>query len=620
MPLLYLLYIYLVFLVFFSLGKVAFLVWVGDNYSLGDVWDVVCHGFTMDLSMTSYLIIVPLLLTIVSVWVPRFPLRRVLTPYYAVVAFLITTLWIVDAGLYPFWGFKIDATLFNYIDSPKEALASVSLGFVLLRVLATLIITAGLTFLLSRLTPKHITLSNQVGTKARRKSIRLPYTIGLLLVTAIQPILIRGGLSESTMNVGQAYFSQRQLLNHAAVNPTFSMLYSLGKNEKFDTQYRYLDNKVCTQTLEKIYPSKSDADSLTDTLLNTQRPNILFIIVEGMGDMFFPENGGPKDVTPNLQEWTRKSAWFSEYNNNSFRTDRGLLTVLSGTLSFPSLSVMKLPLHSQLMPSMARSLQREGYHTTFWYGGDLNFTNMHGYLTSTGFEKTFSKDDFSHAEQKSGGSWGANDSIVLDRVYADLQHQKAPFLTTVLTLSSHEPFEVPYNRLPQEVDNAFAYTDHVLGRFLNRLSQDDIWKSLLVVIVPDHGFRYEGLSEVDERYFRARMLWTGGAIRQPKKIETLMSQSDVAATLLGQMGIAHKDFKWSRNVLSTAYKYPFAYSTFVDGFLFKDSTGVSIYDNLGKKSIVETPSPDDKRLQHGMAILQGSYDWLEELKTERKGE
>ena len=58
MPLLYLLYIYLVFLVFFSLGKLAFLVWVGDNYSLGDMWDVVCHGFTMDLSMTSCFILV----------------------------------------------------------------------------------------------------------------------------------------------------------------------------------------------------------------------------------------------------------------------------------------------------------------------------------------------------------------------------------------------------------------------------------------------------------------------------------------------------------------------------------------------------------------------------------
>lgn len=620
MQLLYLLYIYLVLLVFFSLGKVVFLCWVGDNYSFGDVWDVVCHGFTMDLSMTSYLIVVPILVTMISVWIARLPLRKVLTPYYAVIALLITILWVVDAGLYPFWGFKIDATIFNYIDSPKEALASVSVGFVLIRVLVTLIITVGMTFLLWRLTPKHITLPHHTEEKAKWKSPRILCFIILLLVTAVQPILIRGGLSESTMNPGQAYFSQRQLLNHAAVNPTFSMLYSLGKNEKFDTQYRYLDGNVCQQTKEVLYPKNTNGEILTDTLLNTKRPNILFIVVEGMGDMFYPEGGGPKDVTPNLQQWSQESVWFAQYYNNSFRTDRGLLSVLSGTIGFPSLSVMKLPLHSQLMPSLAQSLKKVGYHTSFWYGGDLNFTNMHGYLTSTGYEKTYSKDDFSRKEQNSGGTWGVTDSIFVDRIWKELKEQKTPFFTTMLTLSSHEPFEVPYQRLEDPIYNAFAYTDHVLGSLLTRLKNSTLWENLLVVIVPDHGFKFGDMEEFEERFFKARMLWTGGAIRTPKKIETLMNQSDVAATLLAQMDISYEDFPWSRNVLSTSYTNPFAYCTFVDGFLYKDTTGISTFDNIGGKTMMEHPTPSQQRVLNGKAILQSSYDWLEELKIERKGE
>ena len=617
----FLLYVYAALLVFFLLGKVVFLLCAGSDFTLADTLQVLANGLKMDLSTTSYLIVVPILTVLASVAWQRMPVRRILTPYYIAISMLISAIWVGDLGLYPFWGFKIDATIFNYIDSPGEALASVSTGFVLLHCLLFLAVASALAYLLYRVTPK------KVDSGAGRSRITL--AVILLLAGALQPIVMRGGLGESTMNVGQAYFCQRQILNHAAVNPTFSLLYSISKNQNLGEQYRMLDAKECAQLFDGLYaqqPSRpgQQEDSLvehSDTLLNNKRPNILFVVVEGMGDMFYPEGGAPKAVTPNLQRWSEESVWFTQYYNNSFRTDRGLLSLLSGTIGFPSISIMKMPIQSQLMPSIAHSLQAVGYHTSFWYGGDLNFTNMHGYLTCTGYEETYSKDDFSLREQRSGGKWGVTDSILIDRVWQELQQQKVPFFTTVLTLSSHEPFEVPYDRLKDNIYNAFAYTDHELGRLLTRLKSSALWDDLLVVIVPDHGFTYGNMEENEERFFKARMLWTGGAIRTAgKKVGTLMNQSDVAATLLGQMGISHEDFPWSRDVLSAAYKYPFAYSTFVDGFLFKDSTGTTIYDNIGRKSIIEIPSPNDKRMQRGMSILQSSYDWLEELKTRKKGE
>ena len=106
------------------------------------------------------------------------------------------------------------------------------------------------------------------------------------------------------------------------------------------------------------------------------------------------------------------------------------------------------------------------------------------------------------------------------------------------------------------------------------------------------------------------MLWLGGAIRSPRRMDVLMNRSDLAATLLSQMGRPHRQFPWSRNVLSKDYTYPFAYSSYPGGILFADSTGVSVFDITADEPITEQPSPSPERLRRAKAILQTSYDML----------
>ena len=107
-------------------------------------------------------------------------------------------------------------------------------------------------------------------------------------------------------------------------------------------------------------------------------------------------------------------------------------------------------------------------------------------------------------------------------------------------------------------------------------------------------------------------------------MDVLINQSDIAATLLAQMGIPHTEFKWSRNVLSEGYTHPFVYSTFPSGFLYRDATGTTIYDTGAELPITQhdtgkavhygphafTSKDGHRRLQHGRAILQTSYDRL----------
>ena len=82
----------------------------------------------------------------------------------------------------------------------------------------------------------------------------------------------------------------------------------------------------------------------------------------------------------------------------------------------------------------------------------------------------------------------------------------------------------------------------------------------------------------DPEFFHMPLLLLGGAVREPRTIPVLVSQGDIAATLLAQMGIPHDDFPWSRNVLSRNYRYPCVYCTYPGGIMFKDATGSTFTD------------------------------------------
>ena len=585
------LYFFTVLLIFI-LQKPLFMLYNGSiekGFGFADYMQVMVHGASL-----------PFLLVLISIWFRKFPLKKILYGYYILAAALISIIFVVDMALYTFWGFKLDASVFLYIDSPKEALASVSVGFILLRVLAILLLIALNSWVLLKITPSVLT--------ATRK--RIAGTAGMLLLGGVLFIIIRGGVTESTSNIGQVYFSNEPFLNHSAVNPDFSLLSSMGKSQDFASEFNFFDEEKRAALFDGLYPT-TDGDSIIQ-VLNTKRPNILIILMEGFGGAFVEPLGGLPDVTPHFNRLSKEGIFFTNCYANSFRTDRGTVCTFSGYLGLPTASVMKIPAKSRTLPAIAEGLSKAGYKTDFLYGGDINFTNMKSYLLSTGYQRLTANTDFSLAEQTSN-AWGVNDDITFEYLYNQLRNRKeeGPWHTAFLTLSSHEPFEVPYHRLEDKIPNAFAYTDECLGKFIDRLKQTPAWKDLLVICLPDHGFYYprEG-SNAMPRFYHIPLLWLGGAVKQPMQVDKIMNQTDLAATLLGQLGLEHTAFTFSRNVLGSDYKYPFAFYSFNNGFSFRDSTGVTVFDNNSGSILFDEPEADESRLDKGKAILQTVYDDL----------
>ena len=565
--------------------------------SFSDFFQVIAHGFTLDAATTGYLVAIPWLLILISIAFKQFPLRKILTSYYILITFLVLTICVVDASLYPFWSFKLDASVFMYLDSPKNALASVAPSFIVIRSLLTLLLTAILSYGLYKLTPK--TLSEEKK--------RIPVTIATVLLGGLIFITIRGGVTESTSNVGQTYFCNDEFLNHSAVNPAFSLLSSMGKTKKYEEQFNFFEEEKRKELFSGLYPTKGEN---AIELLNTKRPNVLIILMEGFGGVFVEPLGGLSGVSPNMERLAKEGVFFTNCYANSFRTDRGTICTFSGYQSFPTHSVMKIPAKSRTLPAIAEKLVKEGYKTDFLYGGDINFTNMKGYLLGSGYQKLTADVDFKMEERKN--PWGVNDDITFEWLYNQIKERKeGPWHTAFLTLSSHEPFEVPYHRLDEPIPNAFAFTDECLGKFIDKLKQLPQWKDMLVVCLPDHGFYYprEGHGQAP-RIHHVPMLWLGGAIKEPMIFDKLMNQTDMAATLLGQLGINHEEFNFSRNVTGKEYTYPFAYYTYNNGFAFIDSTGVTMVDNNSQQIVLDEPAASITRKELGEAILQSSHDDL----------
>lgn len=616
---LFVLLVFIGFLPVFILQKPLFMLYnhtLCADCTVMDYLQVMWHGLILDMTISGYLTVFPLLCAFASVWLPGRYLQAILKSYFTLVGFLIAFLFVLDEGLYAFWGFRLDSTVFFYLQSPGDAMASVPLWTFAIQAITFLVYG----FLIQWAFRKWIVPILPLTHLKKRG----PTAVALLLFAGLLFLPIRGSVTTSTANVGMVYFSENQFLNHSAINPCFSLMSSLSKQEDFGDQFQYFPEEKRKQFFEALttpnlpilpdtlQPESEKDSSLIDpsVLLRTRRPNILLILMESFTANAIEVVGGEPGVTPHINQLSKEGILFTNCYANSFRTDRGLVAVLNGYLAQPTTSIMKYPSKSQTLPSLAKSLDAEGYTSDMLYGGDINFTNMQSYFFSTGYRKITSDRDF--PIQTRLNKWGANDDVTFEHIYTDLVGRKnTPWFTTFLTLSSHEPFKVPYHRLKHPFLNSVAFTDSCLGNFIEKLKKQPAWENTLIILVADHGFRYpESLSEFEPKRYHIPMLWLGGAVKQPRVIESYMNQTDLAATLLGQLNIPCKPFLFSKDVMNKRYPR-YAFYTFNNGFGFIDSTGVSVYDCTGDKVLYHTPdNQSTNRLDKGKALLQTLYDDL----------
>lgn len=602
----YLVKLYLTLFLIFIPEKIIFMLVNmshADGAPFGSCLAVLWHGLRLDSVTACYVLILPLLILVLSVFFKKFALRKVLALYYILVSLFLAAVFIADTVLYFFWGAKLDANELMYATNPSEMLNDLN-WIAIIVVFALLGLLTWLFFRLMRW-----------ATPVKLDKLKNKWSALLLIpVAGLLFLGMRGSVTQSSANQSFAYFSEYPFCNHAALNPAFNLMRSGLKAEDLEHEFDFMSDDECAALVGRSFEQDN---AVTDTLLRCQRPDILLIIWEGAS-----WNVAMNDsVGPNLMRFANEGVNFTRCYANSFRTDRGVLCLLSGWMGLPTTSLMKMNDMCQRLPGLPRELANIGYDSRFVFGGDIDFTNMRGYLHEIGYGTVLGSSYFPDSHKLS--TWGAPDQYTLQPsrfVFGSGIANSKPCFNTILTISSHEPWKVPMQRLTNERLNAFAYSDSCIGVLVDSLRSSLAWDSLLVIIVPDHGIPFattDGMS--DPAISHIPMVWTGGAVKGHRNLDMYMAPSDMAATLLAQLSIYNPQlssarFPLSRNVLSPSYpsRHPFAIHTFKNGFNFIDSTGITRFDCGDCSAASLSGQPHDINMLK--AILQHIYKTTARLK------
>ncbi|MFC6999637.1 LTA synthase family protein [Rufibacter roseus] len=598
---------YLFWTFFFVICRFFFL---GYHYDKADeltsmeIFQVIWHGLRMDLSFAGYLSVIPFLLFLNETAFRKPVFIKILSVYTWVLLGLIALLVTADLELYSAWGYRLDATPLQYLNTPAEMIASTSSAPLWL-LLLIYIALVGIGYLLYKAVRPlwNISLLN------RGKHLAVDLLLSLFLV-ALLILPIRGGWQQIPLNQSDVYFSQKLFANHSGVNVPWNLMHSLiKKNHQTKNPYDYFEEEKARQLVEELYQSKSDSVPI---LIKGKKPNILYIILESYTAKFIGPLGGPTDVTPNLNALAKEGIFFTNIYASGDRSEKGMVALLSGYPVQTTTSIIKTPKKTERLPHFAKDLRDNGYATSFYYGGELAFANIKSYLLNGKYGRLIEKTDFSSEHYNS--KWGVHDHILFEKVLQEHKIPRRPFFTTVYTLSSHEPFETPIpTKFPGSDDqskfkNSVYYTDWALGKFIDQAKKQLWWENTLVVIVADHGHPYPGNDPVDApSKFRIPLLLTGGAVAvKDTIIQNIGSQTDIAPTLLQQLGFPAMAYSWGKNLLDPNAKQ-FAFYVFNDGFGMVTPDGVVTVDNVSKRPNLQDSTVTEKQIDQGKAYMQTSF-------------
>jgi len=594
----YWLFWYLLFIV----ARIAFLVYqfhASMQLSFSELAGTFIHGFTLDASMASYIMVVPALLCLLSCFF-SFRLLPALLKAYTLIALLpATAIIIVDMVLYSYWGFRLDTTPLFYMDNPEAMTASVSVLVIFAGIAGILLVTYGI-FRLFLLLLKRFRFPFAQNFKA---------SLVVAVLTGLVAIGIRGGVGIGAVSISWAYFSDNTFANHAAINPVWNVAFSLTEKDDLSRKYNILDKTTAATVCDSVFRSYGKLVPV----LNQQRPNVILIIVESFTAKAVGTLGGIPGITPQFDSLTHEGILFDHIYAASDRTDKGLAAVLAGYPSLPGSSPLKFPQKTDDLPSFPKYMAAAGYNNSFYYGGSLDFANYRSFLVQTGFKKLITRDDFDASTF--GTKWGAWDHLVFERVLAETPDSDNGFFKSILTLTSHEPFAIPVPPMKKGNDketlylNSLHYTDGCLGKFIAEARKRTWWKNTLIIITADHGSIMPGHSDVDDpQKYHIPLLFLGGALSvKDTVIHTVAGQTDLARTLMAQMNLPDTGFSFSKNILTTS-PVPGAFYTYSGGLGYTDGKVLFSYNTINQQFNDGNISGNAGERKIPLSFLQHLYD------------
>lgn len=594
---------YAFWLTFFLVDRLIFVFRFWDSITESDgteVLPIFQSALRLDASMAGYVLVIPALLWAIEIILGKsFVSPRVTLIYYRFFIGLFSLIGAVNLNIYQEWGSKVNYKVFKiFINYPYESTISsletgigLTVGIFLFQVL-----------FFGWLVRFFIRPAHQTHTWLVRPFLSL-FILGLTFLS------VRGGWQLAPISQSMAYFSSKPILNHAAVNTSWNLAQDVVNNLAGNSgDFHYLPEAQ----VDSILHHYQSGDSLARTeILSTKRPNVVFIILESFTADVVESLGGEPGISTELGQLMKQGVSFSNLYASGDRTDKGLIAVMSAFPAQATKSIISETDKQEHLPSVAQVFKEQGYQTSFMYGGESEFFGFKPYVLSHGFDHSTDKHAFAPEDQNS--KWGAHDGVVFKRFKKQLGQLKQPFFATMLTLSNHEPFEIPESPrfpgtdLPNRFRSTAFYTDKSLGAFIRAARKEPWFKETLFVIVADHGHRLpkEKYAISEAKRFHIPLVLFGDVIKpefRGKQMSVFGSQTDIAKTVLGQLGLDGSRFTFSQDLFATHTDSGYAFFDWDNGFGVISKQGFTSYDNAGKRLIKQEGSKS--LLTFGQAYMQ----------------
>jgi phosphoglycerol transferase MdoB-like AlkP superfamily enzyme len=603
-------------LLYYAVFRFGFIVWLSSHWSSEAphlVWASFFYALPLDLSMTGYLLTLPLALWFVGIALgPKaYPVieKTVLSINLLLLGLLILVFG-SNIFLYEEWNTPVNNRALEYLATPGALWSSMSGVFI---VVCVLLIIA-MNWLLWRMYRKVVGAHIFAPRTSRWLLTGLPFSAALIF------IMIRGGLGVMPINESAVYYSSNLFDDHSATNTAWHLIHSLIETRSTQNRYRVMNDQEAAARVEQLKrPVKEEKqDHSMPALPAGSRPNVVVIVMESMTAQVIEELGGERGACPSLSGLIRDGILFPNCYGSGYRTDQGIVSVLGGFPAQPDQSIILLSDKARKLNSLPKVLDGAGYSTLFCYGGELTFANIGVWLRDQHFKTVVSESDF--PKDSVTQRWGVDDQKMLHRFGMELGKLKAPFFATTLTLSLHNPYDVPFHSKwdgatqHDKFLNSAAFADQAIGDFFKMAEKHPWFENTIFILVADHGNSMPGELSMDDPGSRHIPLILYGKPLGPaskgKRLWPYANHHDIPATLLALLGQPLDGFQWSRNLWEWSDQRwsGFSYYTNENGMGWADKNGISFYNFKSAQWHDWTGHVDSTSRVNAGAYLQTLYN------------
>jgi len=569
-PFVFIALVFFLAMALFTAARLLFYLSVDPSAGGSDPWSVgsaFLVGLRFDLAVVLVLL-APALLVLPWVRLKRKATAAAALTYLTVCLSVCVLLLLVDVRYYAYFASHLDFRAIEYFNQGRTFWHLVVSDPMFYPVLAGWLVgTALLACVLGRFLRFTRGLPDRRGWG--------PQVAFFVLLAVLAVLGIRGRVSTSPLRWGLAYVSDNHFVNQLGLNGVYTLARAYSE-EGHDSRLSYapeserfpfVDFREGLDSVRVMLDQPGDEWLEPDRSLlrkTTQpappygfRPNVIVVLMESWSGRNTSALASPHRLTPNFDRLARQGLLFTRFYTSGIRTSYGMTATLCSFPSLPGRSVMTRYNADHPFIAFSEILHERGYVNCFAYGGDLVFDNMEGFLRTKKYDRFFGEDYF--GRENVFAEWGVPDHIVFNRLVPLIDSLPRPFQLTILTLSNHEPFDLPDSSVraffddtdSSKVFNAQLYADFALGQFMDSLRQRPLFDSTIFVFTADHAKWVPAPVTIHPVNFHIPLLiYSPGTLgSEERRIGRIGSQTDILPTIMGLLGSDYTHASWGRDLL-----------------------------------------------------------------------